>query len=499
MNLASCIQPSKIKPEFCVPFNFRVLGGQVLVISDLGDWLFLSPDEFTAFIEGRPAADEPLYERLKDKNLIAAEIDKKAVADRWQRENKPLFHGPSLHTLALTSRSNQACRYSGAASVGMDATDTDMTVAIAERAIDLAFQTTSPTISIALRGGEPLANWEVLQHAVEYARQKNALAGKGLSLSVQSNLALLDDEKLSYLVDRRVQISTRLDGPADLHDALNPWADGSAHAKTTEWIAKINKAYADLNLDADLYRVPVTVTLARPSLGRVPEIVAQLVAVGARSVRLQRLDTFGLPQDVAAELGISMDEFLAAFSEAVELLIEANRKGTRIAERHAGTMLAKLLGESDPSDLGLRTPGTSCIGQLAYGADGRVFSSEEGRLCDVAGDPMFEIGTVTSSYQSLVSGGGTRAFVMAGLQDSQPDCVNCVYKPLCGQQVEGNYKTQGSLHGRMRDSSWCKQHKTLFDGFTQKLRDASEADRALLRRWAEHQTLEHFMLQREAL
>jgi len=499
MNLATCIQPSKTKLDTCVPFNFRVLGEQVLVVSDLGDWLFLAPEEFAAFIEGRTQPGETLHERLLDKNLLAADVDKKAVADRWQRQNKSLFHGPSLHTLALTGRSNQACRYSPTATVGMDRTDTDMSVAVAERAVDLAFQTTSPTIALALGGSEPLANWEVLQHAVEYARQKNALAGKGLSLSMQSNLALLDDEKLGYLVDRRVQIGTRLDGPADLHDALNPWHDGSAHAATVAWVQKIHQRYADLGLDAELYRVPVTVTLTRPSLGRVGEIVAQLATVGCRFALLQPVDTFGLPPQVAAELGVSMDAFLIAYREAIEAMIALNRTGTRIAERHAGTMLAKLLGETDPSDLGLRSPGTSCIGQLAYGSDGRVFSSEEGRLCDVAGDPMFEVGTVASSYQSLVSGGGTRAFVMAGLQEGQPDCVNCAYKPLCGQQVEGNYKTQGSIHGRMRDSDWCKQQKSLFDLWTRKLSDANEAERALLRRWAEHQSLEHFMLQREAL
>jgi hypothetical protein len=89
----------------------------------------------------------------------------------------------------------------------------------------------------------------------------------------------------------------------------------------------------------------------------------------------------------------------------------------------------------------------------------------------------------------------TRALVMAGLNDGHPDCVSCVYKPWCGQQVEYNYKTQGSLHGHMRDSMWCKKHKSIFDYLMHKLEAADERDMEMFRLWTTNRTLDHFIVQ----
>jgi len=102
---------------------------------------------------------------------------------------------------------------------------------------------------------------------------------------------------------------------------------------------------------------------------------------------------------------------------------------------------------------------------------------------------------VHDGYHALMTNAATKALVMAGLNDAQPDCVTCVYKPWCGQQVEYNYKTQGSLHGHMRDSTWCKKHKSIFDYLMHKLASADEADMEMFRRWTTNRTLDHFIVQ----
>jgi hypothetical protein len=106
---------------------------------------------------------------------------------------------------------------------------------------------------------------------------------------------------------------------------------------------------------------------------------------------------------------------------------------------------------------------------------------------------------VEDSYHHLITNAQSRAMVMAGLNDGQPDCVACTYKPWCGQQVEYNYKTQGSLHGRMRDSTWCRKHKSIFDYLMHKLKDANEADMAMFQRWTANRTLDHFLQERAPL
>lgn len=499
MQLSDAIQLGKVKADFAVPFNHRVIGNRFAISNDLGDLLFLTAEELRRFVEADTRPGDGLYERLRDKNFIAAHIDVKAQAERWRRKHQYLFYGPTLHAFVLTHRCNHGCQYCHSSIVGMDRMDTDMSIETAERAVDLVFQSTSPGINIEFQGGEPLANWEVLQHIVEYARQKNALAGKTLSFSLVTNLSLMDDEKLDYLIDRKVQLCTSLDGPADLHNKIRIYKNGSAHELVVGWMKKINQRYVDMGLDGNLYRVEALPTVTRPALTRWKDIVDQYIEVGCKAIFLRKLDPFGFAAKSAKTLGYSMEEFLEFYQHATEYILQLNKQGVQVMERHAAIMLAKILADQEPNYLDLRTPGGACIGQIGYAPDGSIYSSDEGRFVAAMGDEMFRIGTVQDSYHQLMTNAETRAMVMAGLNDSQPDCVTCVYKPWCGQQVEYNYKTQGSLHGRMRDSVWCMKHKRIFDWLLTRLERADAEEMKIFERWTTNRTLEHYLQDRGAL
>jgi His-Xaa-Ser system radical SAM maturase HxsB len=377
----------------------------------------------------------------------------------------------------------------------MERYDTDMSFEVAEKAVDMAFQSTAWGITIEFQGGEPTANWPVLKHIVEYATRKNLDVGKILSFALVTNLSLMDDERLTFLLDNKVQICTSLDGPEDLHNKIRIFKGGNSHALLVEWMKKINDRYREMGLDTNHYRVEALPTLTRPSLTRWKEIVDEFVARGCRAIFLRKLDPFGFAAKSVKTLGYSMDEYLEFYANAVDYIIELNRQGVQVMERHAAIMLNKILADDEPNYLDLRTPGGACVGQLGYAPDGGVYSSDEGRFVASMGDDMFRIGTVHDSYQKLMTNAATRALVMAGLNDAQPDCVSCVYKPWCGQQVEYNYKAQGSLHGHMRDSNWCKKHKSIFDYLMHKLESADAQEMEMFRRWTTNRTLDHFIVQ----
>jgi His-Xaa-Ser system radical SAM maturase HxsB len=486
--------PQRWNPGFAVPFNQRLIGSKVLISNDFGDWLLLTKEELGAFVEGRPRPGEPLYERLKEANFIAAEVDLWAQADRWRRKKRYLFYGPTLHALVLTHRCNHGCQYCHSSIVGMERTDTDMSMDVARKAVDLAFQTTAAGLTIEFQGGEPTANWDVLRYVVDYAIDKNRTARKVLSFALVTNLSLMDEEKLDFLIDRHVQICTSLDGPADLHNKIRIFRNGNSHEMVLAWMKKINQRYADMGLDVNHYRVEALPTITRPSLTRWREIVDQYVEAGCRAIFLRKLDPFGFAAKSVKTLGYSMDEFLEFYANAVDYIIELNRKGVQVMERHAAIMLNKILADDEPNYLDLRIPGGACIGQLGYAPDGSIYSSDEGRFVAAMGDDMFRIGSVDDSYHDLMTNAATRALVMAGLNDGHPDCVSCVYKPWCGQQVEYNYKTQGSLHGHMRDSTWCKKHKAIFDYLMHKLESADERDMQMFRLWTTNRQLDHFIV-----
>lgn len=499
MSLADAVQLSKVKAEALLPFNLRRIGERWLVANDLGDHLFVSDAELTKLCEADTQPGDGLHERLVAGNFLAAHIDIKAQAARWRKKKQYLFYGPTLHAFVLTHRCNYGCQYCHSSIVGMDRTDTDMSIETAERAVDLAFQTTSPGVTIEFQGGEPLANWEVLQHIVEYARQKNALIGKALSFSLVTNLSLMDDDKLDYLLDRKIQLCTSLDGPQDLHDKVRIYKPASSHGIAVDWMKKINQRYADMGLDPNSYRVEALPTITRPALTRWKDVVDTYVAVGCRAVFLRKLDPFGFAARSVKTLGYSMQDFIDFYCKAVDYILELNKQGTQVMERHAAIMLAKILDDQEPNYLDLRTPGGACIGQIGYAPDGSIYSSDEGRFVAAMGDDMFRIGSVNDTYDHLMTNAQTRALVMAGVNDGQPDCVTCTYKSWCGQQVEYNYKTQGSLHGRMRDSNWCLKHKSIFDYLMSKLERADAQEMEIFRRWTINRRLEHFLQERSAL
>ena len=109
-------------------------------------------------------------------------------------------------------------------------------------------------------------------------------------------------------------------------------------------------------------------------------------------------------------------------------------------------------------------------------------------------DDMFNIGHVdTHTYQEIMNSDEVKALVLASSNDAQPDCVSCVYKVYCGLQPEYNYKTQGSIQGRMADSTWCKKHKTIFDYLMEKLERADPEEMEIFRRWTTNRRQDHFV------
>lgn len=481
-------------PGFAPPFNHRWVADKVLVTSFLGDWILLEPDAFQAFVEGRPRPGDPLYERLRERRLIAAELDLAAEARRYWTKRSFLTGGPSLHGFVLTERCNHGCQYCHSSVVGMGRTDTDMSIEVADKAVQFALASTSNWVNIEFQGGEPTANWETLAYVVHRARELNAERGKTLTFSLVTNFSLMDDEKLDFLVENKVQICTSLDGPEDLHNSIRIYNAGNSYQLTTEWIRKTNERYVAMGLDPTLYRVEALPTITRASLQRPREIIDAYVKAGCRAIFLRKLDPFGFAARTRHKLGYSMTDYLRFYAEALDYAIELNIQGIEVLERHAAIMLCKILSDTEPNYLDLRSPGGAAIGQLGYHPDGSVYSSDEGRMVAAMGDDAFYLGNaMTQSYREVMESAAVKGLVVAATNEANPDCASCVYQPYCGLQPEYNYKTQGSIFGRMRDSDWCRKHMGIFDILVGKLASATAEEMAVLERWTICRTQEHFI------
>jgi His-Xaa-Ser system radical SAM maturase HxsB len=476
------------------PFRFRAIKDKVLVTNPEGSFLVLKREEFQQFAEGKVPKEGPLYEALKERNFLRADFDVAKAVERSRGRRNFLGYGPNLHVMVVTLRCNETCVYCHASRATMDAVHTDMTAEIAEKSVDFAFQTTSPSLTIEFQGGEPLVNFPIVKHIIEYAVEKNRTLGKTLEFTMVTNLSLMDEEKLAYLLDKRVQICTSIDGPEHIHDKQRKLPGLSAHKVATKWIKRINEAYAERGLDTSLYHVEALMTTTRDTLKLPREVVDTYAGLGCRALFLRPLDPFGWTEKTGYRTEYPRSDYLAFYREAVDYIIELNKQGVQILERFAAIFLTKILSGYDPNFLDIRSPGGAGIGQIAYSYDGKIFTCDEGRMLHESGDDTFLVGDVrTSKYRDVVGHETVRAVVIAGVLDGHPDCVNCTYVPYCGIPPVHSHKSQGRLFGHMRESTLCQVHKGIQDYLFEKIGEGDPETLEVFRRWTTNRPREHFL------
>lgn len=494
-------------------FRFRKLpsGDRVVVTNLEGQWAVLSSADFRAFVSGQLAPDSATYQTLRERNFLRAHYDVEAARARIERRREHLDRGPILHMMIVTLRCNETCVYCHASRAEMEAVHTDMTAEVADASVDLAFQTTSSALTIEFQGGEPLVNFPIVQRIVLRAKDKARETGKTLELTMVTNLALMDEDKLAFLLEHRVQICTSIDGPEDLHDKQRKLPvvagtlgqggnDGSAYRVAAHWIRRINEAYVAAGLDPHLYHVEALLTTTRASLERWREVVDTFASLGVRSMFLRPIDPFGFVEKTARVVEYPRTDYLAYYRRATDYILAKNREGTQMLERYAAIFLTKMLAGEDPNFLDIRSPEGAGIGALAYNYDGKVFSSDEGRMLHEKGDDAFLVApdVRVARYRDVVGHPTVRASVLASNLDGQPDCVDCPYNPYCGTQTAHNHKTLGSIFGRMRESHVCAVHKGIQDYLFETLATADAPTLEILHRWTTIRPREHFLQRPEA-
>ena len=505
----SLLQPIRDRLDTKLPafFRFRhIPNSDRVVLSNLeGNWLVLTADELRTFASGQLSEGSELWTKLKERNFLRAHYDLDAARARIERKRIHLDRGPILHMMIVTLRCNETCVYCHASRANMDAVHTDMTPEIADASVDLAFKTTSPSLTIEFQGGEPLVNYPVVQRIVERAKRKSEETGKTVELTMVSNLALMDEEKLKFLLDNKVQICTSIDGPLEIHDkqrklpmAPGHGGNGSAHGAAVQWIRRINEAYIERGLDPNLYHVEALLTTTRAALDRGRDIVDQYAELGCRALFLRPIDPFGFAEKTARIVEYPRSDYQRFYRDTTDYILQKNRDGVQMLERYAAIFLTKILAGEDPNFLDIRSPEGAGVGALAYNYDGKVFSSDEGRMLHEQGDSAFLVGDVSDpskppNYRDIVGHPTIRATQVASILEGQPDCVNCAYVPYCGTQTAHNWKTLGSVHGRMRESSVCAVHKGIMDYLFEKLATGDAQTLEALERWTTIRPREHFL------
>jgi len=475
--------PSTIATDQLGFFRWGRVAERVLITTDGGDWVFLSEPEFAQLLAGEIMKGHPRFAELQAGGFLRDGLDLDALASRFARRVRHVANGPERHVVTVTRRADGHDTPSAARDARMD-----LDRKTAERIVEVALQTTSPTVSFELQGhaGEPLINVGGVRHLVEFAQAANKRAvGKTLRFTLVTNLSGMTVETAEWLVANDVVVRTWLDGPAQLHDGNRAWTEAGAHADVVRWLEWFGERYRELGRDPEVWHVDARVTTTRRTLSAWRELVDEYVARGMRSIRLRPLSPLGIDADAWKTIGYTAEDYIAFYERAFGYIVEVNRRGVRLAEETASTFLNKILTSGDPAVGDIRSPCSAGTSEVAYDVDGRVFPGDEARRVDVSGDPIFALGDVRElTIADVVRHPTVRAIAAASLLDAQPMCADCWNKPYCGFSPVSTYVREGDLFGQRPRCFECKEHMAVARMLFAVL--GNEADREtseILRRW----------------
>lgn len=403
----------------------------MLLTNDLGNYIFVSPEEFKHIVKKDVNLVSCLGQELLKKGFVYDNTNLGFSSGRRYDLRKVKGYvnlATSLHIFVVTTACNAGCIYCQANN-GRKHSGLFMSWEIAQKAVDIALQSPAHYLSFEFQGGEPLMNFEIIQHIVLYAEEHKG--EHEISYNIVTNLTLITDEILDFLQKYHFGISTSVDGEENVHNQNRPFKTGGGTFQ--------NVVQAIQTVRAAGLHVGAIQTTTRAALPYPKETVSAYRDLGFDSIFIRPLTPLGKATVNWNEIGYTPEEFVGFYTKALEELIHMNQNGYYIRENHASILMSRMRGEF-VNYMELRSPCGASVGQLAYYADGNVFTCDEGRMLYEMGDDTFRVGNVfTSSYRDLIHSDVCKAVCSSSILETIPSCCDCVYQPYCGTCPVVNY------------------------------------------------------------
>jgi His-Xaa-Ser system radical SAM maturase HxsB len=351
-----------------------------------------------------------------------------------------------------------------------------MTESIADKALDVVFDSPSKNIKIEFQGGEPLLNFDLIKHIVVRAKQLNESRKRNLDFVIATNLSLLDDYKLEFCRTHSVSISTSLDGPRDLHNSNRPRPDKDSYQRTVEGIRRCRE-----QLGRD--QVSALMTTSPSSLTRFREIIDEYLQQGFGGVFLRPISPYGYAVKTKWAERYSMPEWLEAYKDALSYILEINKSGQRFIEFYTALVVRRILRATYTGYVDLQHPTGAGLSAFLYNYDGKVFAADEGRMLAEMGDSSLCIGDLhEDSFSDLITSDGLVAQVDQSFGYSASRCDQCAYLPYCGSEPTRHHATQGDFMGNKMYSAFCERQMGIIDHVFELLKE--DDSRCILEEWA---------------
>ena len=476
------IYRNKTKKYWILPFRFkRFHNNKILLTNVCGEFLFVSQEQFTLFVNQVLSSGPELYRSLRQKHFLLDENSNQIEllsSKLWTK--KSFIQGfTKLHIFVLTLRCNSSCTYCQASR--KDEEDTcayDMDIKTARKAVEMMFHSPSKDITVEFQGGEPHLNLPALKEIVRYSTELNEKFKKNLSFVTCTNLSVVDDELLDFFRKYNVSVSTSLDGPEFLHDLNRARTKKAACYKIlVENIARVREALGD-------HSVSGLMTTTKQSLPYAAEIVDEYLKLRMGSLFVRALNPYGYAIKTEKAIGYSVSEFVKFYKECFRYILNKNKEGFNFAEGFATMLYRKMLTPWPIGFVDLQSPTGNGFAVTVYNYDGDVYASDESRMLYEMGDSTFRLGNVfQDSYEDIYFGATMQSLAENGVAECLAGCSDCVFVPYCGADPVRHYATQHDAYGNRPLSSFCQKNKLIFEFLFESLQKFTAEEEEIIWAW----------------
>ena len=445
----------KPRPELNF-YRFRQLGNDAILLTvDSGEWCLVSPREFALLKAGRFADDRELTEKLLGCHVLLTPENRGEYEAHIRARWREIFAPPSLHIVVVTPQCNLRCIYCHAAMRQNERGE--MTEAVASEVIDKILAASGDALTLEIQGGEPLLNFEVVKYLVTETRRRAEPLGKHVDFAIVTNFTnVLTDEKIRFLIENEVSVSTSVDGPRQVHESNRNRVLPRGFDILRERIDAYRRIWREIRDDEPQLSAMLTAT--RDVLDKPRETVDAFLELGFDDLFVRPVNPLGRGARNLPELDYPPEAFVEYWRQVADCVIEYRQRGIHISEYHLELLLLKLFFREN-GYMDLRFPCGASYGQRTYDFDGSVFTCDEGRMIH---ESLFRIGGRRSTVTELNrSRNGRRAFLASLAENNY--CEFCACKPFCGVCPILNFKETGHPVAPAFNSRRCRIYRGMID------------------------------------
>jgi uncharacterized protein len=416
-----------------------------LLTVDDGNYIFINSSVFKQIKRGK-IIDKISYNNLLSKGILITPNNIEQIINQTKTKYSFLENGTSLHIVIPTYRCNQGCTYCFASPKEIDDLENgnDLDEITSKKIIEFIMSSPGKAATIEFTGGEAMANYPQIKVMAIYAKELNKTAKKSLNLTIVTNLTMVNEEMINWLIDNDISICTSLDGPEHVHDKsryiqLKTGNQIGTYKTVTKWIKRINEIYKEKGINRKVSSLP---TITKYSLPYYKEIIDEHFKYNLNTIDIRPLTYVGKANDDEKIL-YSHDEFKQFYINCLEYLDEIEKKtGKKNVERLKKLYETKIIKNLPGYHTDFESPCGATTGQLTYHSDGKIYTCHEG-----LGREEFAVGDVfKDKWHNLFEKPQTQKAILNSMIEQNVKCDRCVYKPYCGTCMVENFYHFGKFN-----------------------------------------------------